>query len=41
MFKLPSGEDTRVEGGRDSDPVVLQGDTPDQFRGLLWALYAM
>lgn len=41
MFKLPSGEDTQAEGSRDNNPVVLSGDTPEQFRSLLWALYAM
>ena len=41
MFKLPAAEGTTAEGGRDDNPVVLQGDTPAQFRSLLWALYAM
>lgn len=41
MFNLPSGENVHAEGGGDDNPVVLQGDTPDQFRSLLWALYSM
>ncbi|KAF8500537.1 hypothetical protein JB92DRAFT_2979214 [Gautieria morchelliformis] len=40
MFKLPCAEDTQAEGG-ENNPVVLQGDTPEEFRSLLWALYAM
>ncbi|KAF8576694.1 hypothetical protein K439DRAFT_1664533 [Ramaria rubella] len=41
MFKLPAGCDIQAEGTRDDNPVVMQGDTPEQFRSLLWALYAL
>ena len=41
MFRLPSGENTNIEGGCDDNPVVLQGDTAEQFRSLLWGLYAL
>ncbi|KIJ36633.1 hypothetical protein M422DRAFT_50958 [Sphaerobolus stellatus SS14] len=40
LFRLPSGKQA-VEGTRDSDPVILQGDTPEQFRSLLWSLYSL
>jgi hypothetical protein len=30
-----------VEGESDDNPIRLQGDTADEFRSLLWALYAL
>jgi len=41
MFKLPPCKGGVAEGRSDDHPVILQGDTPEQFRSLLWALYAM
>lgn len=29
------------EGESDDNPIRLQGDTADEFRSLLWALYAL
>lgn len=29
------------EGDSDENPIVLHGDTPDEFRALLWSLYAL
>lgn len=29
------------EGGNDLDPIQLHGDTADEFRDLLWSLYAL
>ena len=29
------------EGLTDENPIHLQGDTPDEFRDLLWSLYAL
>ena len=29
------------EGESDDNPIRLQGDTADEFRALLWALYAL
>lgn len=29
------------EGDSDDHPIRLQGDTPDELRALLWALYAL
>lgn len=40
MFSLPQGG--LVSEGRTEDrPIVLSGDTPDEFRHFLWALYAL
>ncbi|KAK7040228.1 hypothetical protein VNI00_010034 [Paramarasmius palmivorus] len=42
MFSLdhirPSEE---TEGHSDENPIMLHGDTPDEFRALLWSLYAL
>ena len=40
MFSLPQG-DNEVEGRSDNNPIVLTGDSPDEFRHFLWALYAL
>lgn len=32
---------TAPEGENDDNPIRLQGDTADEFRSLLWALYAL
>lgn len=29
------------EGDSDSNPIYLHGDTTDEFRALLWSLYAL
>lgn len=29
------------EGEGDDNPIRLQGDTADEFRALLWALYSL
>ncbi|OAX44325.1 hypothetical protein K503DRAFT_852740 [Rhizopogon vinicolor AM-OR11-026] len=39
MFTLPQGEST--EGLSDDNPIVLQGDSVQEFRHFLWALYAL
>ncbi|KAF9563702.1 hypothetical protein CPC08DRAFT_686233 [Agrocybe pediades] len=40
LFSLPQG--TRMaEGGSDDNPIVLSGDSPEEFRDFLWALYAL
>jgi len=40
MFSLPQGNN-EVEGRSDDNPIILTGDTPDEFRHFLWALYAL
>lgn len=40
MFTLPQG-DFGEEGMSDDHPIVLQGDTAEEFRHFLWALYAL
>ena len=30
-----------MEGESDDNPIHLQGDTADEFRALLWSLYAL
>lgn len=40
MFSLPSGEKL-AEGMSDDNPIVLPGDTADEFRHFLWTLYAL
>ncbi|CCM04931.1 uncharacterized protein FIBRA_07128 [Fibroporia radiculosa] len=49
MFQLTAETDsarsdcsmTAPEGESDDNPIRLQGDTADEFRALLWALYAL
>lgn len=48
MFSLPppaqvTNDDLVIKGEGDSDdrPIHLQGDSIDEFRDLLWSLYAM
>ncbi|KAI0076325.1 hypothetical protein K474DRAFT_1598271 [Panus rudis PR-1116 ss-1] len=50
MFQLSSEADSArsessvtvaQEGDNDGNPIRLQGDTADEFRALLWALYAL
>lgn len=49
MFQLSSETDssrsessvTLAEGESDDNPIRLQGDTADEFRALLWSLYAL
>lgn len=40
MFSLPSRGDSG-EGTSDENPVVLSGDTVEEFQALLWVLYAL
>ncbi|KIL00189.1 hypothetical protein PAXRUDRAFT_821887 [Paxillus rubicundulus Ve08.2h10] len=40
LFTLPQG-DIPVEGTSDDNPIILQGDTPEEFRNFLWSLYAL
>ena len=40
MFTLPQGE-CQEEGLSDDNPIVLQGDSVQEFRHFLWALYAL
>ncbi|KZV85932.1 hypothetical protein EXIGLDRAFT_775064 [Exidia glandulosa HHB12029] len=41
VFKLALPQsDGAVDGQTDEQPIVLAGDTAEQFRSLLWALYA-
>ncbi|KDR83100.1 hypothetical protein GALMADRAFT_56967 [Galerina marginata CBS 339.88] len=39
LFSLPQVSNG-LEGQSDDNPVILTGDTPDEFRHFLWALYA-
>jgi hypothetical protein len=42
MFTLPQGDIGEAEEGMsDENPIVLQGDTAEEFRHFLWALYAL
>ncbi|KAF7348197.1 BTB domain-containing protein [Mycena sanguinolenta] len=38
MFTLPQGS---APHGKELDPIVLSGDSADEFRSLCWALYAL
>ncbi|EIW81209.1 hypothetical protein CONPUDRAFT_137261 [Coniophora puteana RWD-64-598 SS2] len=40
MFQLPQGSKP-AEGQTDDNPVYLPGDTAEEFRNFLWALYAL
>lgn len=40
MFSLPQGNN-QAEGHSDEVPIVLSGDTAEEFRHFLWALYAL
>ncbi|KAF9010742.1 hypothetical protein BDQ17DRAFT_1346841 [Cyathus striatus] len=40
MFTLPQGSQ-ESEGKSDANPIILTGDTPEEFRHFLWALYAL
>lgn len=42
MFELPVPTDGgEVEGMSDENPIVLTGDTVQEFKHFLWALYAL
>ncbi|KIM80964.1 hypothetical protein PILCRDRAFT_89277 [Piloderma croceum F 1598] len=40
MFSVPQG-DSNVDGGSDQQPITLRGDTVEQFRSLVFILYAL
>jgi hypothetical protein len=40
MFSVPQG-DFNVDGGSDEQPITLRGDTVEQFRSLIFILYAL
>ena len=40
MFELPQGEH-ESDGGSDSSPILLCGETVSGFRNFLWVLYAL
>ncbi|KAJ7119487.1 hypothetical protein C8R44DRAFT_788178 [Mycena epipterygia] len=40
MFQLPQGTE-KPQGTTDEDPIILTGDTVEEFRALCWALYAL
>jgi len=40
MFSLPQGS-CDAEGRTDNNPIVLMGDSPEEFRHFLWSLYAL
>jgi len=40
MFSVPQG-DYSVDGGSDQQPITLTGDTVEQFRSLIFILYAL
>lgn len=39
MLLLPPGEGNATDGRSEDKPVVLAGDSAEDFRSLLWALY--
>lgn len=41
MFGLPADSETGTQGSSDINPVILVGDSADDFRALCWALYAL
>lgn len=42
MFAIPQETETQaVDGSSDHKPVVLAGDTVEEFQSLLWILYAL
>ncbi|KAJ7159835.1 hypothetical protein C8R43DRAFT_346657 [Mycena crocata] len=41
LFQLPQDTEKPLEGSSDQDPIVLTGDTAEQFHALCWALYAL
>ncbi|KAJ6589088.1 hypothetical protein B0H19DRAFT_1102860 [Mycena capillaripes] len=40
MFQLPQGGE-KPQGSTEEDPIVIVGDTVEQFRALCWALYVL
>lgn len=40
LFTLPQG-DYALDGSSDEHPVILRGDTVEEFRSFLWAMYAL
>jgi hypothetical protein len=40
MFSVPQG-DSNVDGGSDQQPITLRGDTVEQFRSLIFIVYAL
>lgn len=40
MFTLPQGDNV-TEGYSDASPIVLVGETVQEFRHFLWVLYAL
>ena len=39
MFRLPSGDNRKILGTTDDDPIVLEGHKADDFDALLRVLY--
>ena len=39
MLSLPPGEGNATDGRSEDKPIILAGDTAEDFRSLLWALY--
>jgi hypothetical protein len=40
MLSLPQG-DKLAEGNSDDNPIMLSGDTVEEFRDFLWTLYSL
>ncbi|KZV85943.1 hypothetical protein EXIGLDRAFT_841118 [Exidia glandulosa HHB12029] len=40
MLELPLSDELSVEGLEDAHPIVLAGDTAEEVRSLLWAIYS-
>jgi len=41
MFTLPLDHSNPSEGHSDDNPIVIHGDTPQQWRSFLWSIYAL
>ncbi|KAH8104656.1 hypothetical protein BXZ70DRAFT_604629 [Cristinia sonorae] len=41
LFELPQASGDVVDGSSDSNPLMLHGDTVEEFRNFLWALYSL
>lgn len=41
MFRFSSGPNSTLQNSTDEDPLILRGDTANQFRALCWVLHAL
>jgi len=41
MFSVPQSDEEKPDGFDDTHPLVLSGDTAEEFGALCWATYAL